>query len=47
MPNLSLWHILLIVVVVMVLFPNLRMAERAGKALAERVRGWINRPPFP
>ena len=47
MPSLSLWHILLIVVVVMVLFPNLRMAERAGKALAERVRGWINRPPFP
>jgi len=47
MPSLSLWHILLIVVVVMVLFPNLRMAERVGKALAERIRGWISRPPFP
>ncbi len=47
MPSLSLWHILLIVVVVVVLFPNLRIAERAGKALAERVRGWISRPPFP
>jgi Sec-independent protein translocase protein TatA len=47
MPSLSLWHILLIVVVVMVLFPNLRIGERAAKALAEKVRGWISRPPFP
>jgi len=47
MPSLSLWHILLIVLAVVVLFPNLRIAERAGKALADRVRGWINRPPFP
>jgi len=47
MPSLSLWHIVAIVVVVMILFPNLRIAERAGRALAERVRGWINRPPFP
>jgi Sec-independent protein translocase protein TatA len=47
MPSLSLWHILLVVLVVAVLFPNLRIAERAARALAERVRGWINRPPFP
>ena len=47
MPSFSLWHILLVVVVVVVLFPNLRIAERAGRALAERVRGWIIRPPFP
>jgi Sec-independent protein translocase protein TatA len=46
-PSLSLWHILLVVVVVVVLFPNLRIAERAGRALADRVRDWINRPPFP
>jgi len=47
MGSLSLWHILLVVVVVVVLFPNLRIAERAGRALAGRVRGWISRPPFP
>jgi len=47
MPSLSLWHILAVVVVVVVLFPNLRLAERTGRAFAEKVRGWINRPPFP
>jgi Sec-independent protein translocase protein TatA len=47
MPSLSLWHVLIVVVVVVVLFPNLRIAERAGRALAERVRGWISRPPVP
>jgi len=47
MPSLSLWHILILVLVVVVLFPNLRIAERAGRALAEKVRAWISRPPFP
>ena len=47
MPSLSLWHILILVAVVVILFPNLRIAERAGRALAERIRGLINRPPLP
>ncbi len=47
MGSFSIWHILIVVAVVVVLFPNLRIAERAGRALAERVRGWISRPPFP
>ena len=47
MGSFSIWHILIVFVVVVVLFPNLRIAERAGRALAERVRGWISRPPFP
>ncbi len=45
MGSFSIWHILIVIVVVAVLFPNPRIVERAGRALAERVRGWIGRPP--
>jgi Sec-independent protein translocase protein TatA len=45
MGSFSIWHILIVIVVVAVLFPNLRIVERAGRNLAEKVRGWIGRPP--
>jgi Sec-independent protein translocase protein TatA len=45
MGSFSLWHILIVIAVVAVLFPNLRIVERAGRGLADRIRGWIGRPP--
>ena len=41
MGGLSIWHILVIVAVIAVLLPNLRIFERAGRNLAQKVRDLI------